>query len=33
LEIVWNASQGVFPPGMSKMLNTLANEFCHGLDR
>jgi UDP-GlcNAc:undecaprenyl-phosphate/decaprenyl-phosphate GlcNAc-1-phosphate transferase len=32
LEILWSASQGVFPPGMSKVLNVMANEFCHGLD-
>jgi UDP-GlcNAc:undecaprenyl-phosphate GlcNAc-1-phosphate transferase len=31
LEIVWNSSQGVFPPGISRVLNVMANEFCHGL--
>jgi UDP-GlcNAc:undecaprenyl-phosphate/decaprenyl-phosphate GlcNAc-1-phosphate transferase len=31
LEIIWSASQGVFPAGMSKILNVMANEFCQGL--
>ncbi len=31
LEIIWSASQGVFPPGMSRILNVMANEFCQGL--
>lgn len=31
LEIVWNSSQGVFPPGISRVLNVMANEFCNGL--
>ncbi len=31
LEIAWSTSQGVFPAGMSKILNVIANEFCQGL--
>jgi hypothetical protein len=31
LEITWSSSQGVFPLGMSRILNMMANEFCHGL--
>ena len=31
LEIIWSTSQGVFPAGMSKILNIMANEFCQGL--
>jgi UDP-GlcNAc:undecaprenyl-phosphate/decaprenyl-phosphate GlcNAc-1-phosphate transferase len=31
LEIIWNSTQGVFPPGVSKVLNLMANEFCQGL--
>ncbi len=31
LEIEWSTSKGVFPPGMSRVLNLMANEFCHGL--
>jgi hypothetical protein len=32
LEIIWNTSPAVLPPGMSKILALMANEFCHGLD-
>jgi hypothetical protein len=32
LEIIWAASDGLFPPGMSRVLNVMANEFCRGLD-
>ena len=31
LEIIWSSSQGVFPPGISRVLNVMANEFFHGL--
>lgn len=31
LEILWSASQGVFPPGMSRILNMMANQFCQTL--
>jgi UDP-GlcNAc:undecaprenyl-phosphate GlcNAc-1-phosphate transferase len=31
LEILWSASQGVFPPGMSRILNVMTNEFFRGL--
>jgi UDP-GlcNAc:undecaprenyl-phosphate GlcNAc-1-phosphate transferase len=31
LEIIWSSSQGVFPPGISRVLNVMANEFCHNL--
>ncbi len=31
LEIIWISSQGLFPPGISRVLNVMANEFCHGL--
>lgn len=33
LEILWSASQGAFPPGMSRILNMMANEFCQNLDQ
>jgi UDP-GlcNAc:undecaprenyl-phosphate/decaprenyl-phosphate GlcNAc-1-phosphate transferase len=32
LEILWCASQGAFPPGMSRIINMMANEFCHNLE-
>lgn len=32
LKIIWSASQGVFPAGMSKILNVMANEFCQNLE-
>jgi UDP-GlcNAc:undecaprenyl-phosphate GlcNAc-1-phosphate transferase len=32
LEIIWSSSQGVFPLGISRVLNVMANEFCHDLD-
>ena len=32
LEIAWSTSRGVFPAGMSKILNVMANEFCQGLE-
>ena len=32
LEIIWSTSQDVFPPGMSVILNVMANEFCHDLE-
>jgi hypothetical protein len=31
LEIIWCSSKGVFPPGISRVLNVMANEFFHGL--
>ncbi len=31
LEIIWSSSQGVFPLGISRVLNVMANEFCHDL--
>ncbi|MFH0788708.1 MAG: MraY family glycosyltransferase [Pseudomonadota bacterium] len=31
LEIIWSTSQGVFPAGMNKIFNVMANEFCQGL--
>ncbi|OGP49395.1 MAG: hypothetical protein A2Y79_09750 [Deltaproteobacteria bacterium RBG_13_43_22] len=31
LKIIWSSTHGVFPPGMSRVLNVMANEFCHGL--
>jgi UDP-GlcNAc:undecaprenyl-phosphate GlcNAc-1-phosphate transferase len=32
LEIIWYASQGAFPPGISRILNMMANEFCLDLE-
>lgn len=31
LTIIWTTSQGVFPPGMSRILNVMVNEFSRGL--
>lgn len=31
LEIIWSTSQGVFPAGISKILNMMVNEFSRGL--
>jgi UDP-GlcNAc:undecaprenyl-phosphate GlcNAc-1-phosphate transferase len=31
LEIVWSSSSGIFPPGISRVLNVMANEFCQEL--
>ena len=31
LKIIWSSTHGVFPPGISRVLNVMANEFCQGL--
>jgi len=33
LKIIWSSAHGAFPLGISRVLNVMANEFCHGLEK